>query len=509
MDNNDTQNQALEQGQEAQIELETLDTEGLESAVVIDETQEAKPKVSGKVVLKSGIWYTVSTFLFRSVAFFTTPIIVRVLSKTQYGMFNNMQSWLGFVMIFVGLGLSSTIIRAKLDYKEHIDSYALSVLALETLATTVTFGIFWLFKGPISAYTGVPVQFFPVAYFYVLFNQAYNVFITRERAHYRYKLYSLLSGLMIVFYSLFTVFLVLNMEDKLKAIVYGNYIPYIVVGAILYFLVAKDGKSIKLEHFKYGLMLGLPLLPHLFSMVLLSSADRIMITKMIGPADTALYSLSSVVPNIVSVLLNAMNEAWAPWFLDTLDAHDEKSADRLSIIYYLIFLSLVFGVMLVAPEVVFILGGKKYLPGIYIVPALIVGCIFQFAYSMYVQVEFFEKKMRTVSIATGVAAAVNIGLNLVLIPIVGYKAAAYTTLAAYAVLFFMHYRKACVLGYKDVFNRKVIIGTLIGSCALIPVVTFLYYHPIPRYILTVIYGAGVLYFLYKQKDVIKKFLKKK
>ena len=69
-------------------------------------------KVSSKVVFKSGLWYTISTFLFRSVAFLTTPVIVRVLSKAQYGDFNNMQSWLGFATIFVSFCLEQTIIRA-------------------------------------------------------------------------------------------------------------------------------------------------------------------------------------------------------------------------------------------------------------------------------------------------------------------------------------------------------------------------------------------------------------
>lgn len=484
---------------EAEKKQEALKKEGAES----------KSDISGKVVLKSTLWYTISTFLFRSVAFFTTPIIVRVLTKSQYGEFNNMQSWIGFVVIFVGLGLSSTIIRAKLDFKEKIDSYAFSMLTLDTLFTTLVFAVLWFFRAQVSEITAIPESYFFIAYLYILFNQAYSIFCTRERAHYRYKGYSLLTGLMIVFYSLFTVFLVLNMENKLDAIVYGNYIPYVVVGTVLYFLLFKDGKRPRFEHYKYGLKLGLPLLPHAFSMVLLSSSSRIIITRLIGSAETALFSLSSVIPNIVSVLLNAMNEAWAPWFLDTLHAGDTKSVNKISCIYFGTFFLMIVGVMLVAPEVVYILGGEKYVSGLSMVPALISGCVFQFAYSMYVQVEFYEKKMTTVSTATAFAALVNIALNLLLIPLFGYQVAAYAILGAYAVLFCMHFITACRFGYRDIFDLRVILGGLALSLLLIPIMLVLYEYSWIRYPITLVFGSGVLWYLYTNKAVILKLMRKK
>ena len=212
-------------------------------------------KVSSKVVFKSGLWYTISTFLFRSVAFLTTPVIVRVLSKAQYGDFNNMQSWLGFVIIFVSFCLEQTIIRAKLDYEDEIDSYTFTILVTQTIVTTVVFLLIGIFKDPICAYTDIDSKYILIIYFYILFSNAYSVYVIRERAHYRYKAYSLITGLIIVAYCLLTVFLVLNMNDKLDAIVYGNYLPYIIIGIVFYILIARDGRHIKWEHLKYALPL--------------------------------------------------------------------------------------------------------------------------------------------------------------------------------------------------------------------------------------------------------------
>ena len=44
---------------------------------------EMEKKVSANIVVKSGLWYTVSNFAFRSVAFITTPIFARILTKAE------------------------------------------------------------------------------------------------------------------------------------------------------------------------------------------------------------------------------------------------------------------------------------------------------------------------------------------------------------------------------------------------------------------------------------------
>ena len=39
--------------------------------------------------LKSGVWYTASNFLVKSIGFITTPLFTRLLTKTEFGIFNN------------------------------------------------------------------------------------------------------------------------------------------------------------------------------------------------------------------------------------------------------------------------------------------------------------------------------------------------------------------------------------------------------------------------------------
>ena len=459
--------------------------------------------LSAGIVLKSGLWYTIGNFAFRAVAFVTTPIFTRLMSKAEYGEFNNITSWLAVLFILTSCDLYTSIIRAKLDYEDDLERYSFSMLTLGSIITVILFAITMLFRNTLAWLMGIQPKYFFIMFLYLLFVQGYYVYITLERARYRYKKFSIITGVGIVMSCFFSLFLVLLMNDKLDARVYGQHIPYIVIGLLLYILIAKKGKGVHTPYYKYGLLLSLPLVPHLLSMTVLSSSDRIMITRMVGAEFTAVYSVAYIVANIVSILLDSMNKAWAPWFLDSVKAKNYDAIKRVTAPYFGIFTALIIGILLAAPEVVMILGGRKYMEGIYVLPPLIVGCSFQFAYTMYVQVEFYEKKMRVVAVATSIAALINIGLNLVLIPYFGYIAAGYTTLIGYFALFLIHYFTVCRMGYKSIFDRRIIIGGLGLALALMPVTLVLYRAPtIIRYIILGAYIIALLGIVFHFRNTI-------
>lgn len=464
---------------------------------------------SAGVVAKAGLWYTVSNFAFRAVAFITTPVFARILSKNEYGEFNNITSWVAILFILTSCDLYTSIIRAKLDYESDLERYSLSILTLESIITLLLFVITMLFKGFLANIMGIEEKYFFIMFAYLFLVQGFYVFITNERAHYRYKIFSIITGVGIVASCLLSLMLVVMMRNKLDARVYGQYIPYIIIGFILYILVIKNGKSIHLPYYKYGLFLSVPLVPHLLSMTVLSSSDKIMITKLSGVEFTAIYSVAYIVANIVTILIDSMNKAWAPWFLDSVKAGDIKTVQKVTIPYAGIFFGLIFGLYLVAPEVVMILGGKQYRDGIYVLPPLIAGCAFQFVYTMYVQVEFYEKKMKMVAFGTTIAAVVNIILNYLLIPVFGYKAAGYTTLFGYMVLFFIHYITICKLGYKNIFDRRVIFVGLLLVMSAIPFAMLLYRNNFARYIIITVYILALFIVFMKSKRKIMSLIRRK
>ena len=79
-----------------------------------------------KTVLKAGIWYTLSSFLTKGIAFITTPIFTRLLSSEDYGEYTNFVAWAGIIVIVATMEMHTTVNRARYDY-ENLDGYLSSV----------------------------------------------------------------------------------------------------------------------------------------------------------------------------------------------------------------------------------------------------------------------------------------------------------------------------------------------------------------------------------------------
>ena len=87
----------------------------------------------------------------------------------------------------------------------------------------------------------------------------------------------------------------INVYDKpvivytLEAVSYthlGSAIPLIGIGVAFCFLIWRNGRTLyNKAYWKYGLAIGLPLLPHVISQSLLSQVDRIMIKDMVGSSE--------------------------------------------------------------------------------------------------------------------------------------------------------------------------------------------------------------------------------
>ena len=60
--------------------------------------------------IKSGIWFTASNFLIKGIGFITTPIFTRLLTKAEFGEFNNFRTWVNILLILTSLNLESSLI---------------------------------------------------------------------------------------------------------------------------------------------------------------------------------------------------------------------------------------------------------------------------------------------------------------------------------------------------------------------------------------------------------------
>lgn len=476
-------------------------------------SEESKTEYNSGVIAKAGLWYTVCNFLFRGMAFITTPIFARLMSKAELGSFSNFSSWAAILGIITSFDLAQSIIRSKLDHEKDMNSYVWSILSFSTLWTLIVYGIVLISPGFFSGLLKIDVKYVHIMFLYLLTAPAYQMLITKHRAFYKYKMFVLLTGIMTISGTLLSLVMVILMGNKLSGRIYGFYIPHIIIGFFIFVFIAFIGKKIKIEYWKYAVVICIPLVPHVLSLNLLSSSDTLIITRICGAEYTAIYSIAYSAYHIVTILFDSMNKAWAPWLLESLHREKYSEIKKISKIYIGVFEVLIIGVLILIPEIILLLGGRQYSDAIYCLPPLVTSCVFQFIYTMYVNIEFYKKKTIGVSIATMIATVVNIILNFIFIPMSpenSYIIAAYTTLTGYIILFALHYFIVKRMKMDHVYDIKFILTILAVTLALSGIMNLLYKLTPARYVVFVLYVATVLYFGYKHKDrIIGIFLKRK
>ncbi len=457
---------------------------------------------SNNKVIKAGIWYTICNFVVKGLVFLTMPIFTRIMTSSDIGMFSNVTSWVSILAIVTTFEIYSSVSLAQFDYKKDLDSYISSSLFLGTLITLFFYIIVLIFHNFFQSLFLVDFFTLNLIFIYLLVYPSIQMYQIRCRIRYEYIPIIVTSLLNAVLSTGASIILVLFMKNKLQGRIIGYFTPLIVISFVVYILLIARGKSISKKYWKYALKISFPLIWHLLAGYILGSSDRIMITKLISADANALYSVSYTVSMVVSILWSSMNNAWSPWAYEKMDEKDFGSLKKNSKPYTIFFLAVVYLFMFITPELLLIMGGKYYLQAKYVMPPVMVGYIFQFVYSLYVNIEFYHKKQKKIAFGTIIAAFINIVLNFIFIPIFGYIAAAYTTLIGYICLFIIHYIFVKKLGCTYWYDTKFFAKILLVSLMSILLFNLLYTFNIIRYSLIVISFLYIIIFSIKNRKII-------
>lgn len=426
---------------------------------------------NNQIVVKSAAWYTVSNLLVRASGFITIPVFTRLLSQAEYGQYNNFLSWVAVIGIATSMSLESTLISAKFDYADRFDDYAFSI----TVVSVFLAGVWWLIAGVLMPFVSPLLSLDPLyvhaMFLYLVFQPIVNIYQTHERFRYKWRATVATSIAVSIGAAVLSVALVLALEDRLFGVIAGRVLPMVIVGAMVILLYVKMGAKFLSSCVAYSLPIAAPFIPHLLSMNLLGALNKIFIERICGSEANALYSLANNCGLIISIFTTSLNGAFAPWLGDRLAEGDHESTKYFGRPYILIFALLAVGASLAAPEIMFILGGEAYMSAAGMIPAISMGCVFQFVYCMYVNIEQFKKKTVGMAVASVSAAVLNGILDVILIPQFGYESASIATAASYGWLLLMHMLLVRRLGLMDVYDTRcnvIVLSVIALSMTVMP-----------------------------------------
>lgn len=447
---------------------------------ITDKFKNASPAAKASMAL------LFANLVLKGLSLVSGPIFTRIMTTEQYGIVSTFQSWQSLLAVIITLNLSSGVFNnGMLDFKEKRDEFQLSLLVISSLSCVLFYIVFWIFNQPLMQLFELPVILIHLMFVYFLFVPAYWYWSGRQRYEYKYKALSAITIGSATISLMVGVIAVLASPTETDAIVRVFALEGISVLIGLFFYIytwIKARFKVNFKYCVYALKFNIPLLPHYMSIYILSSSDRIMITKMINTSATAIYSVAYTVASVITIFWQSIDASLSPWIYERLDKNEDDAVRKLTVQIMLIFSVICVGCTLFAPEIMAVLAPSSYSSGIYVIPSVAAGVFFTGLYSLYMRIELFYKETGFATVASTLAAVSNVILNYIFIRIYGSVAAGYTTMTCYALLALFHYINVRKRGYAYVLNNKV-LGMISATVIILSVaVTVLYSHTMLRYL---------------------------
>lgn len=393
---------------------------------------------------RGSLTYGIGSALQRGIGFLLLPIYANFLTPAEFGIVGIVLAMFSAFSTVFGMGLRGAVTRQYFDYAgepARLREYLGSVYTLFLACGTVGAGALTLLgRDPFEwVFAQVPFDpFAPLALWAAFFSAASGILLSLYRAREQAGRYVLLQLTSTVALAGFVVYLVAIRSGGAEGQAYALFWSSVVVfGLTIALLVAEARPRLNLTMMRSALAFGLPITIHLLASWVLLAADRVLLERMAPLAEVGLYTLGYQLAMVVGVVASSSNAAWTPIFYDEAGSGGDSQGrlGRLASVNVALSFGAALLIVLFGSEVVTLLADAEYARSATVIPIIALGYAFQALYFVTVTPIFFTRGTQWLPLLTACSAALNVGLNLLLIPRYGMIGAAWATLAAFAFLF--------------------------------------------------------------------------
>lgn len=460
---------------------------------------------------KASLWFLFCNVLQMGLNVLSTPIFTRLMSTDEFGVVNTFNSWRSILMIFTSLNLSYGVFNNAMVRYEDDKTRNQYVSSMQGLYCMITGGffIFYLFTQKwCNQMLGMSTPVVILLFLDLLCYPALLFWSGRQRYEFKYQWLVVVTILMTVANIGIGIAAVALSEHKdIAKIGSGVLVNVVFCGFFLIYQFVKGRKLCVPKFWKFALKFNIPLIPHYLSEMILNQSDRIMIAKYDGNTATANYSIAHSVIMIMQMVMSAVNASFLPWSYNCLKHKKYDEIKKMANLLILLMAGCIFLVMMFVPEIIYLFAGSKYADAVYVIPPIALSVFFMFLYDLFSTVEFYYGENIFVMIASVLAAALNVFLNWIFIPMFGYYAAGYTTLFCYftyALGHYFFYRVVCrrQMEGQRIYDEKWILLLAVVMFVITLAVNMIYDKILVRYGIAVVL---VIIFIWKRNVILDKF----
>ena len=429
-------------------------------------------KVSKRSIGLNTVLFAIKGMLNVAFPIITFPYVSRILGVENMGAYNFSNSIVSYVTLIAGLGISTYAIREGARQRDKIESFANQIFTLNLLSTVLAYvilGIALISFEQLGEYRRLIL----ILSLQTLFQ---TIGVEWIYSVYEDYLFITLRSIFLHIASLVMLFLFVKERGDVEKYAVLTVAAHSGANIFNYIYAQKYNKfKIAMVDFKQHLKPIVILFAFNATVTIYVSTDTTILGILCGNHTTGIYGVSAKAYSVLKTIMASALTVSIPRLSAFLGQGDIASFKRLSNNTYNTFLTYILpaitGVIILRREIVLMISSSEYLEAITSLLILALALFFCLGAGFWGQCILIPlKREKTVFIATAIGAAVNLFLNMVLIPIWKENAAAVTTLIAEMLVFFIcrHRSKEYIkIDHEFRTMAKVIAGcimiTLVGT----------------------------------------------
>lgn len=453
-------------------------------------------------LIKNTLIISLGKFSTRIVSFILLPLYTALLSKSEYGSFDLLNTISIFLIPIITLQLEEAMFRFLVDAKNDTDKKKIfTQTVFYSLISFVGWSSIIIFVSKLINYQN--------GYWLVLYllgSIIFNIATSFSRGEGRFKLYSVLSFINSALNILLNVLFIAVFKWGVEGLFLAYTISCVLIGLVGVFKLKAykylnfaylDKKTVK-EMISYSL----PLVPNNISWFAIGLTDRLIITNILNIAANGIYSVANRFPTIIGTCFGFFNVSWresASKMVNKEERDEFYNSVYLNLKHFLISVSIL--VVAALPFAFPILINKNYNEAYIYIPLMIFSTYYASMSNFSSGIFAAYKDNKILAPTTFLAAIINLVLGLVLIKPLGLFGPIIGTLVAYFII--NKYRDYKLRKYFKILKDKYYLISLF----IFGLITLLYYS---KNYLLYFFGLviGLCYFCYLNKSLIREFLKR-
>ena len=420
-------------------------------------------------LLKNTIIFALGNFGTKFITFFLVPFYTSALTTAEYGVIDLIYT-VGMVLVPVlTLNISEAVLRFPLDK----DADTTKIMSIGLIYTTIALIIsICIFPFLVKMHTiGIYAEYMVLYMVSLMLHQLCMSYLRGKELLLQYAIGNIVHANLVA--SLNIYFLAICDKG-----IEGYLLAYVIANVVVAIYAAYYGNIINvIRNFSFDRKLALSmvkysavLIPNSFMWWIMNSADRIMISTMVGVAANGIYAVSYKLPTLLTTVSSVFNQAWSYSAIKENDSVDKKEYNNIvydRLVSVIVLLSM--GLLVILKDFLKIYVSNEYYEAWLYIPILIVGFVFMTLGSFVATSYTVYKDSRGFLCSGTVGAIGNLVLNWVLIPQINVMGAAIATATSYFIVFV--YRVLDTKKYLelDVLKKKHVYGYILLMLAIITI----------------------------------------